>query len=310
MGTTIAPYPCEVTEKFACLVEDDNHNGHIDAGELCQITTRTFDNCLDLQTETTTVGVCEDASAYSSYDLCLHIEKVAGVRGDPHFKRWDRKEFNWPGACDLVVAKTTDVELQVRTKISEWWSSVEKAAVKVGNLQVQVDIDQLFVDGVLTPDSSLPIVSEDSILSTFDQDGIKIYKVQLTNKSTVLFKILEGLITVELFGHFVDFRDVEGVVGDFARGKARDRNGNRVATLEGFVELWQVDTSAGDQQLFNSPGAATCTLPSVSEPSRRKLRADKQLTEDAERVCAGKENPEGCMSDVLMTGKLNLAKLW
>ena len=71
LGTTVPPYYCEATQKFACLKTDNNGNGKIDAGETCQVITRTINNCKDTVLDATTVEPCEDPSHYSEASICL-----------------------------------------------------------------------------------------------------------------------------------------------------------------------------------------------------------------------------------------------
>ena len=74
LGTAVPPYPCERTEKFACLLEDDNGNKMMDEGESCEVITRTINVCENTVSDITTTEPCATAAAYKEVDICLLVE--------------------------------------------------------------------------------------------------------------------------------------------------------------------------------------------------------------------------------------------
>ena len=143
LGTVVPPYYCLSVQKFACLTVDDNGNGAIDAGETCEVITRTTNNCEDTVSDVESVETCEEASKYAETEICVVDpepttttattttqatttttttttaatttsvtfttgDKEGGGGGDPHFQRWGREHSSFHGECDLVMVHSED----------------------------------------------------------------------------------------------------------------------------------------------------------------------------------------------------------
>ena len=189
---------------------------------------------------------------------------------------------------------------------------MQSAVIMYGSTVFQVDTDKVYINQAQTTDGALP-----SEITTSTVDGVKIYEVAITTKSTVIFRVAGPYLSVEVIGHSDDFADAVGAAGTFSQasnkltGKPLDRSGVQVSSLDGYVGLWRVDFAAGDRSLFAtaSPNPNTCLMPTVSKPTRRHLR-DSPMAKAAAEACAGKQNVEGCMSDVITTGNVVIAGLW
>jgi hypothetical protein len=250
---------------------------------------------------------------------------TGGSFGDPHIKRWNRKTFDFHGECDLVLVHSDHVngedplDLHIRTTIQGHWSSVTSAALRVGEgvgeVILQMDLDKFYVNGVEYDDSALPMqTSQFSISEAVFRDESRIYVAELNDKSRITFKIIKNFMTVAVSGSVHDFEHSVGLLGDFHLGKPYDRVGNRVYDFEEYGLEWQV--RADEPKLFMDAREpqlphASCRFPDAARPSRRlRSSQDPELFEQAQTVCAHKEDYDACLDDVMYTGELALAHAW
>jgi hypothetical protein len=266
--------------------------------------------------------------------------KLAGAGGDPHFKRWNRKSFEWQGECDLVLIHSDHVngnqklDIHVRTVIREWWSQIESAAMRIGDVTLQMDADKFFVNGKEYSDADLPLQTAEFYIENAGDhaatkqlrgaahlrgaatDVLKTYHVTFNDKSTVVFRILKDFMNVEVSGHREDFEQSLGLMGNFDTGKPHDRSNARMFDLHEFAMEWQVDPAKDPVLFLEAKGpqlpAQKCRMPDPTQIARRgrRLQKDNKMYDAALTACAGKgDETDACMSDVLATGDLAMALL-
>lgn len=268
------------------------------------------------------------------YRVCSNHQGGGG--GDPHFKRWDRKSFEFHGECDLVLVHSDHVngnkplDIHVRTVIHEWWSQIESAAMRIGDVTLQMEVDKFFVDGQEYSDRDLPMQTDEFYISSpFEgdhratrnlraseaKDVIKTYLVTFNDKSVVTFKILNGFMNVAVDGSRHDFGESVGLMGTFDHGKAYGRAGTKIESLHDFAMDWQVDPTYDPILFMEAKGpqlpTEKCRMPSPAETSRRRRRlANSKMLDQAQEACATKgEEFDACVSDILSTGDILMALL-
>jgi hypothetical protein len=263
--------------------------------------------------------------------------KEGGSGGDPYFKRWNRKSFEFHGACDLVLVHSDHVngnkefDVHVRTVIKEWWSQIESAAMRIGDVTLQMEVDKFFINGEEYADMDLPIqTSEFFIAPPFygnhaatqsirgtGKNVLKSYLVTFNDKSAITFKLLKGFMNVEVSGHADDFSHSQGLMGDFHLGKPYSRAGERMYDLHEFAMEWQVNPAEDPVLFLEAKGPQLphekCHMPSptaTARRGRRRLQVDKNLYAAAEEACADKgDEIEACMNDVMAVGDISMALL-
>ena len=73
--------------------------------------------------------------------------------GDPHFQRWGQEHDSFHGECDLVMVHSEQFhngagfDLHARTKISDYFSFIEMAAMRVGDNVLEFHKTHFFLDG-------------------------------------------------------------------------------------------------------------------------------------------------------------------
>ena len=256
-----------------------------------------------------------------------------GAAGDPRIRRWNRKSFEFHGECDLVLVHSDHVndnkvlDVHIRTVIHEWWSQIDSAALCIGDVILQVDTDKLYLNGKEILEESLPVTTEEFVLSVYEGSAIteaihkkkgeevnvlKTFAATLNDHSVVTFKIVGGFLNVAVKGSVNDFEHATGLMGDFKLGKPYNRKGERMYDLEEFSFEWQVDPSIDPTLFIETKGPQLpherCRMPDVAKTSRKlSLEASAELLAAAEQACSGKEEFDACLADVLATGNVHLA---
>jgi hypothetical protein len=242
--------------------------------------------------------------------------------------------FQFHGECDLVLVHSDHVngdkklDVHVRTVIHEWWSQIESAALRIGDVTLQMDVDKLFVNGQEFSDKDLPMKTAEFVISEpfegahfteavhgSENHVLKTYAVTFNDKSVVTFKVLDGFMNVVISGHKHDFEHSVGLMGDYFHGKPYTRAGERMYDLHEFSLEWQVDPRIDPVLFVESKGpqlpAEQCRMPGVAKIERRRLRGQEnaKLFGQARNACAGKDEFDACMNDIMATNNLNMALL-
>jgi hypothetical protein len=230
---------------------------------------------------------------------------------------------------DHVNGKGNKVlDVHVRTVIRDWWSQIESAAMRIGDVTLQMDVDKFFVNGQEFSDEDLPMdTGEFVIAGPFEGSQItdsihgtenyvlKTYSATFNDKSVVTFKVLDDFMNVVISGHKHDFEHSVGLMGDYRLGKPYTREGERMYDLHEFALEWQVDPRIDPVLFHESKGpqlpAEQCRMPGVAKTARRGLRGheNSELYGHARNACAGKEEVDACMNDIMATNNLNMALL-
>ena len=253
------------------------------------------------------------------------------VGGDPHFQRWKGKDHgSFHGECDLVLAHSDSfhngagVDIHVRTTIDSYFSYIETAAVRVGKDVLEFHKNKVILNGhadILPTDLPYTFQAGEfqySLTNAQCPEGknpkyYQYYKMELGDKSSILFKFYKKFLTLSIDGHPTDFADSVGLLGEYHTGEMLDRAGRVVNDYDSFGPAWQV--SPEEPKLFvddRSPQLPfeRCRLPTAPRPSRRRLRGDSVLAAKAAEACANAASVDLCVDDIMTTGDLGLADIW
>jgi hypothetical protein len=334
MGTAVMPYVTCYTKNFMVSIDENtvayfNRTQNVGDETACDgIPPGGFEDsppviCVNDNCDETCEDDCDEVTFYVP-------PKAGGMGGDPHIKRWNRKSFEFHGECDLVLVHSDHVnghkklDVHLRTVIREWWSHIESAAMRVGDVVFEITTDKFFVDGKEYSDDDLPMKTSEFTISERiigaglseevrgdGSDVLKTYNVLLNDRSVVTFKLLGEFLNVGVKGSKWDFGESVGLMGDYHLGKPYDRAGNRMFDLNDFAHEWQVDPSVDPKLFMETKGPQLpeerCRMPTVSKPSRRLRSGGDTLR--AQKACAGKDEYEACMTDVIATGNVAMAQV-
>jgi len=252
-----------------------------------------------------------------------------GGMGDPHIKKWDGKQYDYHGECDLVLTriptfrKILGLHVHIRTQIVNDWSYISRVGIKIGWDTLEIGARGVYyINGVRHGDLSNGI-SGFKVTHTKPNMHKKqmkhIFEVDLRGGEKLMIKSFKNknLIHVTIEGAKEEtFGDSEGLIGNFKEGNMLARDGKTIVVDPNeFGQEWQVrDTEPMLFQEARFPQyPQKCVLPSpVSAEESRNLRrrlGESISLEDAQEACAGwGQDFEDCVFDVMATGDLELAE--
>ena len=221
------------------------------------------------------------------------------------------------GGCDLVLLSNPEFNngqglyIHVRTKIQRWWSSIESAAIQIGNdvFEIKAGIKDrpYWING--SEDSFITSMNFPFTIGGFSgryrykNDRVIQYKLFLNDNQNITIRSVKDMLRVELEDCDArDFGDSLGLMGTFGTGEFIGRNGTVFEDLNAFGQEWQVNPSV-DPQLFHAAEGPQypeqCAMPTQSATSRRLGSSiSKEL---AEKACSSVSEDEktNCVYDVM-----------
>jgi hypothetical protein len=247
---------------------------------------------------------------------------TGGCQGDPHFKTWRGKHFDFHGECDLVLLHSSAFEsglgldVHIRTKIRRDMSYISSAALRIGSDVLEVESQGVYyLNGVLS--AALPAeLSGIAFSHTQPNDKQHVFEVHLGGRERIKLKTYKDFVSVLIEqGRNEHFGDSAGLMGDFRLGHMIARDGKSVIDdANAFGQEWQVlDTEPSLFQTVRLPQhpQQVCTLPPPMQASQLRRRLSESSSVDelaAEKACAHwGEGKDDCVFDVLMTGDLEMA---
>jgi hypothetical protein len=244
-----------------------------------------------------------------------------GAQGDPHFKTWQGKHFDFHGECDLVLLQNKDFEsgldldVHIRTKMRRDMSYIASAALRIGrDLLVVESHGVYFFNGVAGAD--LPSVFGGfEFLHTQPTDKQHVFELHLGVRERIKVKTYKDFVSV-LFeqAELKHFGKSVGLMGDFGMGHMISRDGKTIIDdANAFGQEWQVLDS--EPKLFHSvrfpQHPQVCTMPTPAQATsqlRRRLSESSADELAAEKACEHwGEGKDDCVFDVLTTGDVDMA---
>jgi hypothetical protein len=245
-----------------------------------------------------------------------------GCQGDPHFKTWRGKHFDYHGECDLVLLHSSAFEsglgldVHIRTKIRHGFSYIASAALRIGKDHLEVESQGVYwLNGVLSAD--LPDEFSGFTFShTQPTDKQHVFEIYLGGRERIKVKTYKDFVSVLIEqGGSKHFGDSAGLMGDFRMGHMIARDGKTVIDdANVFGQEWQVlDTEPSLFHAVRLPQhpQQVCKLPPPMQASqlRRRLSESSSISQlAAEKACEHwGEGKDDCVFDVLTTGDLEMA---
>uniref|UniRef100_A0A6S8IS67 VWFD domain-containing protein n=1 Tax=Amphora coffeiformis TaxID=265554 RepID=A0A6S8IS67_9STRA len=251
-----------------------------------------------------------------------------GGGGDPHFARWGQEHDSFHGECDLVMVHSEQFhngagfDLHARTKIQDYFSYMETAALRVGDSVLEFYNDHFYMDGFKFTPEDLPLTFGDEYKYTIKNGRVEAgknlkfyqyYQVDLHEDSSMMFKFYKQYLTIDISGNANDFSDATGLLGEYHTGAMITREGGIMSDFKEFGFEWQVRPE--DNFIFREARAPQlpyemCRMPTAARPSRR-LR-NSEMVGEAQEACAHVKGGsfQLCVDDVVTVGDSGIATLW
>ena len=243
----------------------------------------------------------------------MHDDKDGGVGGDPHFKTWSGRRYDYHGACDLVLLQNPSfnqnqgMDIHIRSKHIHELSYVSNAAIRIGDDVLEVNSDVYYVNGEANVE--LPVAL----------GGFKVtHKVVNEHQQTFLIHLEQETIVIKTWRQFVSIKfeharadtygDSVGLMGTFGDGVMLARDGITVmeTDVNAFGAEWQV--RSWEAQLFHDAPqhGEQC---SIVQKSVRRRRLGEVSEDQAAIACARVplDDRGACIFDVLATNDIGMA---
>jgi hypothetical protein len=245
----------------------------------------------------------------------------AGATGDPHMITWSGGKYDFHGVCDLVLASTPALDIQIRTHKMAAWSYVEASSLRIGNDVLEVtggkeNMNKVRFNGVINEieNSNEEVLSISGHPVTFTKisDKSQEFVVHLGDSERITFRTWQSFVSVNVRNPSEEnFGSSVGLMGSFPSGEKLARDKTTILNdVNEFGMEWQV---TGDEvKLFHETKEPQfpqkCVVPS-SIDMRRRLEASEVSVQAAEIVCDGVEAhvKDLCIFDVMATSDKSVA---
>jgi hypothetical protein len=223
----------------------------------------------------------------------------AFARGDPHFKTFGGELYDYHGQCDLLLLDNPQFKnglgmtIHIRTKIQDFWSSVESAAIKIGDDIIEVaggvHNEWLWVNGEANGELEEAKWNRFNIagfLVRFKQTGetreVNIYIEG--HKEYIMIKAYKDFVRIDIpWMGSANFEGSTGLLGSHVLdGQRVGRDGvTFIEDVNAFGQEWQV--LEAEDKLFHNydsnivQAPAKCVLPpaiSAEQQLRRLAESD------------------------------------
>ncbi|CAB9512086.1 expressed unknown protein [Seminavis robusta] len=261
----------------------------------------------------------------------------SGGEADPHIQKFNGRWFDYQGECDLVMAHVPQftphqaLDLHIRTKIRYDYSYIHAAALRIGNDTLEVaSWGNYAVNGVDTPrlEGSKRMGSTSDTFPIYHrqpQENHTIVDIVLSQDSNITMGSFKDMVFVRFTGATrFHFGSTLGLMGNF-RGDmmARDGTTDLSNDITVFGQEWQVrpdiDVPGNEEEktLFRALDGPqypeeSCRLPPPQRLKGTSASSSKGVSKkQAQEACAHWTDPQrqqGCISDVLVTGDIDIAR--
>jgi len=265
-------------------------------------------------------------------EVKLHASGVCdctapAVFGDPHFKTWAGKYYDFHGVCDLMLLKNPEFEnglgmnIHVRTTRMGIWSYISSAAIRIGDDVLEIvggrGDTKFWINGVPGENSEISNASAGTELTSTLSGYPLIFKklsrkkrefvVKLGKGDKIVFTTWNTFVGVHIRNANADhFQKSVGLMGSFPEGLKLARDNTSVVDDSNiFGQEWQV--LASEPKLFrNIEGPQHpigCEIPAHSE-MRRRLEESTVTIHEAKKACANvnADVMDLCVFDIMATG--------
>eukprot|EP00980_Cylindrotheca_fusiformis_P029087 scaffold22714_cov155-Cylindrotheca_fusiformis.AAC.4 len=244
-------------------------------------------------------------------------------------KTWKQEHFEYHGQCDLVLAQDHEfadglgLEVHIRTKLVRFWSYIKSVAIRLGEDVLEVEgsgdpklgVTNYWINlepvGKLTTLGGFPVALRASSLVK------RRFEIDLSSKyagQKIIVSAYKEFLKVDFVnGSEEAFGNTVGMLGNFTTGHTLARDG--VTVMDDFVLFgneWQVLPS--ENMLFHATSEPQfprkCIEPEDPRGQRRRLDESMLPEEEAEKACAGIQDPldrKDCVYDVLATQDIDMA---
>jgi von Willebrand factor type D domain len=233
--------------------------------------------------------------------------------GDPHFKTWSGNKFDYHGECDLVLVDNPHfgnglgLRVHVRTTRMQYYSFIEKVAVKIGEdvLEFANNVANVTLNGAVAAvkegKRKIFMAGTYEVVRYKKSVIVRLDKANHANIDLIVRKVGWPSVKMEAGTSHV-FHGSLGLLGEYTTGKRLARDGVTEMNNDDATDYaleWQVRDT--EPLLFSDARApqypSTCKAASKMMFTRLGLSLAKK---EAEKVCAAwGDDIDDCIFDVI-----------
>jgi len=257
---------------------------------------------------------------------CGSTPPSPGAGGDPHFKLFNGKSFDFHGHCDLLLLDTTLADgarlmIQVRSSpYKEIFSYISEAAIQIDDHVLTIGSSgQHSIDGVPQVVGKTEPLAVDEVRrypvqsSKAKRKPRYVYKIHLGNgphgKEEIDIREYKNWITISILHPSAsNMNKSKGLLGRFPDGALVGKDGKLIHTnYDDFGQDWQVPP--GESLLGPGPFSDSCAPSQALETRRHRRLQESSITRaQATKACEHWGNQmEDCINDVQISGDLEMA---
>jgi len=165
---------------------------------------------------------------------CCNCTHSSGCNPDPHYFSWDNSYFDFQGGCDQIAIDNPQLQLQIRTRPRNGWSTVTEVALLMKNS------GEFFRYSVNPGPGGFPDLTNTITSANSNADCVTIsrgHQINFLQDPGARIRITDyfGNINVQIVGTGLTFTDSEGMFGSWNYGGVRFRNGLPYDTSGGWA---------------------------------------------------------------------------
>lgn len=205
------------------------------------------------------------------------------------------------------------MHIHIRTTVRYAYSYIETAAIKIGNDIFQIaSFGQYYLNGISNADMPNSISGYVVQVRPVGKHEYQFF-FDLEKGRHLTVKVFKDMLTFKfhLPGTQDEFRDTEGLLGQYGTGLRLARNGTVLNDPDEFGQEWQVRDT--DPQLFMTLGTpaypSKCIMPDPVQAKKRRLSGtiSHEVAEDACSHIIEREVRDMCIFDVISTEDVSVA---
>lgn len=265
------------------------------------------------------------AGLYGSLYL-VDCPNGGGGMGDPHFKTWTGQWYDFHGACDMHLvdapkfAPDLPLTIDIRTHARDWYSFIERAALKIGDDVLEVaGFGEYTLNGVtgfgedfLHSMNSIDDFAGFKMTYANPEKHVHVLTVEIEGQEAISIQSFKDMVSVNILDAHKDrFAGSSGMMGHFETGYVYSRDGKTVMSEPSDIAReWQVRDD--EEMLFGASRAPQypqeCVMPKKKEETNRLGKTVARAA--ALKACAhwSLGTREMCIQDVMKTGDVEMAK--
>lgn len=261
--------------------------------------------------------------------------KGAHCGGDPHFLTYEGTGYTYHGQCDLVMARSADIndsglrlDIHARTSITADWSYISEAAVRIGDDVLEVDSHGAhYLNGQSNITFPFALGGRYMVNQTVKEVFPGMYRTDTlidlevqgdeNDDGTDVIRIsgFKGLLSITVDAML---QDTYGMLGIHGKEGMIGRDLTTVLTDPNQMGIeWQVRDD--EPKLFRDSNRAPqfptqCIVPKTSAQRRLRSNADnEEMRRAAKQACADVDDDqmrEFCIHDIMLTGDSDLSLMY